>query len=77
MTDCLRCRYYYITWDKSFPYGCKAIGFKSQESPSAVVFKSSGIACLMFESKETGKSPMHSENNTSKTISKRSPDTDS
>jgi hypothetical protein len=49
--DCKKCRHYYITWDRKFPYGCKAIQFKSVRLPSVEVFAASGIACLRFEEK--------------------------
>lgn len=47
--DCRKCRHYYVTWQESAPHGCKAIGFKSAQLPSVVVFKTSGAACLYFE----------------------------
>jgi hypothetical protein len=50
--DCFKCRHFYITWDKSFPKGCEAIGFKSEKMPSAVVYEASGTACLRFAKKE-------------------------
>jgi len=56
MINCNSCRHYYITWDRNFPYGCRAMGFKCRESPSEAVYKSSGIGCLLFEPKE-GKKP--------------------
>jgi len=46
---CLNCRHFYITWDEFFPRGCKALGFKSREVPSKVVYESSGIECQKFE----------------------------
>jgi hypothetical protein len=49
--NCIKCAYYYVTWDPSFPKGCKAFGFKTSEIPSALVKKSSGHACLKFEAK--------------------------
>ena len=48
---CFQCRYFYITWDPIFPYGCRAMGFKSKKQPSVVVFSSSGLTCLRFEPK--------------------------
>ncbi len=50
-TDCFKCRLFYITWDKSFPYGCKAMNFKSKVLPSVEVYKASGTSCLKFEKK--------------------------
>ncbi|MEK6714138.1 MAG: uracil-DNA glycosylase [Nitrospirota bacterium] len=50
--DCYKCKHFYVTWDQSFPRGCKAMGFKSKEMPSDVVFQSSGMECMRFEEKE-------------------------
>ena len=55
MIDCHRCKYYYVTWDKNFPYGCKAMRFKSKQLPSIQVLVSSQRECLLFSKKETGK----------------------
>jgi hypothetical protein len=52
MRKCNSCIHYYITWDKKFPYGCKAMGFKTHEVPSLSVYKSSGTECLLFQSKD-------------------------
>lgn len=49
--DCFTCRHLYITWDKHFPYGCKALGFKSRHMPSRDVYTASGAGCLCFEQK--------------------------
>lgn len=48
---CIKCQHYQITWDRNFPYGCKAMGFKSHKTPSAVVLESSGQPCLAFVAK--------------------------
>ncbi len=48
---CLDCRHYYVTWDKEFPYGCKAMGFKSRTAPCLVTKDASGLACLSFAAK--------------------------
>lgn len=54
--NCFHCKNYYVTWDEFFPRGCKALGFKSREMPSAVVRRSSGMECQLFErKKERGK----------------------
>ncbi|MCX5909229.1 MAG: uracil-DNA glycosylase [Deltaproteobacteria bacterium] len=50
---CFKCQHFYITWDKSFPRGCKAMGFKSKKMPSIVVYEASGTVCLRFSKKET------------------------
>lgn len=51
---CVKCQHYYITWDKTFPYGCKAMGFKSYKTPATVVRESSGQECLAFIKKSKG-----------------------
>ncbi len=49
--DCRKCKHFEITWDRNFPYGCKAMGFKTAFLPSVEVHKASGLACLKFEMK--------------------------
>ncbi len=51
---CIKCEYYYITWDKVFPYGCKAMGFKSYKTPASVVWEASGRVCMAFTEKQKG-----------------------
>ncbi len=46
--NCRECQYFFVTWQVSAPYGCKAHGFKSARIPSMVVFSSSGQHCLLF-----------------------------
>ena len=55
MLDCNKCEHYYITWDKSHPYGCRSMGFKSRELPSSAVLKNSGIDCLQYKVKTNNK----------------------
>ena len=50
--DCRKCSHFYVTWDKKFPYGCKAAAFKSARLPSVEVLAASGTACLSFERKK-------------------------
>ncbi|OPX96649.1 MAG: hypothetical protein A4E59_01064 [Syntrophorhabdus sp. PtaB.Bin027] len=50
---CVDCIHFYITWDKYYPKGCKAMGFKSAGMPSTLVHKTSGTKCLRFEMKQT------------------------
>ncbi len=49
--NCRDCQFFYVTWQVSTPYGCKAHGFKSAQLPSLVVFASSGEHCLLFRRK--------------------------
>jgi hypothetical protein len=46
--SCAECNHYFITWDTSFPYGCRAMNFKSKRSPHLDVVESSGNPCMMF-----------------------------
>ena len=46
--NCLACLHFYITHQPQHPYGCRALGFKSLQYPSMVVFASSGIHCQAF-----------------------------
>jgi len=50
--DCRRCKHFYITWDKNFPHGCKAMGFKSKSIPSIAVDEASGISCQQYLAKK-------------------------
>ena len=54
--NCRRCEFYFVTWEKNKPHGCKAYGFKSQQIPSLVVFQSSGTDCNLFKEKNIPKS---------------------
>jgi hypothetical protein len=49
---CSKCKHFYVTWDKDFPHGCTAMGFKSKNLPSLVAFQCSQIACQHFEPKK-------------------------
>ena len=50
--NCHRCKYYYVTWDRAAPHGCRAMGFKGRELPNTVVRSSTGGRdCLMFSAK--------------------------
>lgn len=49
--NCRQCRHYFITWEPRTPYGCRAMGFKSQMLPSRHVYLSSGLECQMFSPK--------------------------
>lgn len=50
--NCYKCKYYYITWDVSFPKGCKFYGFKSLNLPYILVKQSTGLSCDKFTPKE-------------------------
>ncbi|SDN35414.1 hypothetical protein SAMN04488502_1216 [Dendrosporobacter quercicolus] len=48
---CRNCRFFYITWDSAYPYGCKVMGFKSKNLPCVVTRQVSGQECLSFAAK--------------------------
>lgn len=50
--QCRDCLYYYTTWDKNFPFGCKIMGFKSRTAPALLTREISGQPCLSFVAKE-------------------------
>ncbi len=49
--NCYKCKYFYVTWDKNFPYGCKSMGFKSARLPHIDVHQVSGVNCLDYQEK--------------------------
>ncbi|MEA1920828.1 MAG: uracil-DNA glycosylase [Campylobacterota bacterium] len=49
--NCVRCAYYFVTWEPNQPHGCKAYGFKSKVMPSLAVKQSSGLPCQFFTPK--------------------------
>jgi hypothetical protein len=49
--NCAQCQYFYVTWDKNFPKGCKVFRFKSKKLPSDFVYEASGILCEHFAEK--------------------------
>jgi hypothetical protein len=51
---CTNCIHYYITFDASFRYGCRALNFKSKRQPVLDVIESSGDECQFFLSKPFG-----------------------
>jgi len=50
--NCFQCKHFYVTWDQSFPKGCRAMGFKGKEMPSVVVYRASEKECLLFAPKK-------------------------
>ncbi len=49
--NCKKCQFFYITWDKNFPYGCKQYEIKSKTTPDVQVLVNTGIACLGYQPK--------------------------
>lgn len=53
---CTQCAHYFITHHLAFPYGCRALGFKSRGQPGRAVSAASGEPCRYFQTKP-GKTP--------------------
>ena len=53
LPNCLKCKHYYITYDLSMPYGCRAMRFKCAKNPAQVVLASSDMPCQLFLLKKT------------------------
>ena len=51
MVNCQKCAYFYVTWDPSFPRGCRLYGFKTATQPSATVFEATGGECQNYVSR--------------------------
>lgn len=54
LVNCFFCEHFYITYEVRFPYGCRAIGFKSARMPSVDVYTNSDLDCTLFARKERG-----------------------
>jgi hypothetical protein len=50
---CAKCAHYFITYDPRFPYGCRAMNFKSRSLPQNEVEAASGMACQTFQARST------------------------
>ncbi len=53
--NCYSCLHFYITYDPQFPYGCRAVRFKSRRMPAKEMSANSGIDCQFFTGKETNR----------------------
>lgn len=45
---CSHCAHHFITYDPSFPYGCRAMNFKSKRPPHLEVEAASGLPCQAY-----------------------------
>jgi hypothetical protein len=50
---CAKCAHYFITYDPRFPYGCRAMNFKSRVLPQTEVEAVSGMDCQLFQPRPT------------------------
>ena len=46
--DCLKCKYFKVTWDRNFPRGCSLFGVKGKALPSISVYRATGKHCPSF-----------------------------
>jgi hypothetical protein len=51
---CRACVHYYITHDARFPYGCRAMDFKSKRLPLQDVREATGRDCQLFQARASG-----------------------
>lgn len=54
---CTRCAHYFVTFDARFPYGCRAMGFKSKQPPYKEILAVTGAACAGFAPKPPSRRP--------------------
>jgi len=55
--DCHKCQYYFVTWNPSFPHGCRAMGFKSRRYPTDEVRSiMTGKDCALYSKKQNPRS---------------------
>jgi hypothetical protein len=50
--NCFQCRHFAVSWDPSFPYMCRLMGFKSRALPAIEVLRVDGVVCQGFAVKE-------------------------
>jgi len=50
--NCFSCEHFYITYEAKFPYGCRAMGFKSMRMPAIDVFANSEMECNLMTLRE-------------------------
>jgi hypothetical protein len=53
--NCIKCKYYYNTWDAGLPKGCRKFGFKSKTMPSILVQEETGTPCEGYELRPNAK----------------------
>ncbi|MFW6338533.1 MAG: hypothetical protein ACOC25_06355 [Alkalispirochaetaceae bacterium] len=55
--DCLSCVHFYVTWNPSFPRGCRVFGLQSRELPSRVVYRNTGHHCPSYRRRPEKRRP--------------------
>ena len=53
----MRCKHFFVTWEASFPRGCRAYGFKSAAVPAQYVKNVTGTPCQLFAPKPARRDP--------------------
>ncbi|MDC7241920.1 MAG: hypothetical protein PQJ50_16315 [Spirochaetales bacterium] len=66
--DCLKCEYFFVTWDTAFPRGCRIFGIKSRQLPSLEVKKATGRHCPGFKEAEAVKKRIEDDHSTDITV---------
>lgn len=51
--SCLKCAFHFITYDPRFPYGCRAMNFKSRTLPQHEVEAATGMNCQSYQARAT------------------------
>jgi hypothetical protein len=51
--NCINCKHFFVTWESRFPYGCNAYEINSKTAPNLQVLENTGLACLLFEFKQS------------------------
>ena len=50
--NCLKCAFFKVTWDTTFPRACEIFAIKCSGLPSHEVFRATGSNCPSFRLKE-------------------------
>ena len=50
--NCAQCKNFFVTYDPKAPRGCKAYGFKTDDIPCQVVYRSTGVHCKFYSLKK-------------------------
>jgi len=49
--NCMKCKYFYITWNNKQPNGCRMYRIVTKHIPSLEVLRHTGTNCIGFEEK--------------------------
>lgn len=53
LPNCYKCQHFFVTYQPTMPYGCRAYSFKGAKLPALLVYESSGLLCQAFAAKPT------------------------